>query len=120
MLAQIIYTSGTESRPKGAMLTHEAVIAEYVSCLVDAEIAEGDRVLHALPLYHCAQLDVFLCPCVYVGSTNVITGRPTPEKLLALMPRHQISSFFAPPTVWIGLLRAPQFYDTDLSMLRKG
>ena len=31
-LAQIIYTSGTESLPKGAMLTHEAVMWQYVSC----------------------------------------------------------------------------------------
>ena len=36
------------------------------------------------------------------------------------MARDRISSFFAPPTVWIGLLRAPQFDDTDLSALRKG
>ena len=119
-LAQIIYTSGTESRPKGAMLTHAAVIAEYVSCLVDAEIAEGDRMLHALPLYHCAQLDVFLGPCIYVGATNVITAQPTPDNLLVLMQAHRISSFFAPPTVWIGLLRAPPFDGTDLSSLAKG
>jgi fatty-acyl-CoA synthase len=120
MLAQIIYTSGTESRPKGAMLTHDAVIAEYVTCLVDAEIAEKDNVLHALPLYHCAQLDVFLGPCIYVGATNVITGKPAPENLLTLMAQHRISSFFAPPTVWIGLLRSARFDDTDLSTLRKG
>jgi len=120
MTAQIVYTSGTESRPKGAMLTHDAVIAEYVTCLVDAEIAEGDRVLHALPLYHCAQLDVFLGPCVYVGASNVITSKPTPDNLLALMAMHRISSFFAPPTVWIALLRSPLFDDTDLSRLAKG
>lgn len=120
MLLQIVYTSGTESRPKGAMLTHDAVIAEYVTCLVDAEIAEGDRVLHALPLYHCAQLDVFLGPCVYVGATNVITARPTPDNLLALMAANGITSFFAPPTVWISLLRSPTFDATDLSRLAKG
>ena len=120
MPAQIIYTSGTESRPKGAVLTHEAVIAEYVTCLVDAEIAEGDVVLHALPLYHCAQLDVFFGPCVYVGATNVITGRPAPDNLLGLMATHRITSFFAPPTVWISLLRSPHFDTSDLSTLAKG
>jgi fatty-acyl-CoA synthase len=120
MLAQIIYTSGTESRPKGAMLTHEAVIAEYVSCIVDAEIAETDLILHALPLYHCAQLDVFFGPAIYVGATNLITGKPTADNLLALMSRDRITSFFAPPTVWIALLRAPQFDATDLSALHKG
>ena len=120
MLAQIIYTSGTESRPKGAMLTHDAVISEYVSCLVDIEIDIDDRVLHALPLYHCAQLDVFLGPAVYVGATNVITGKPAPANLLSLMARDRINSFFAPPTVWIALMQAPQFEETDLSALRKG
>jgi fatty-acyl-CoA synthase len=120
MLLQIIYTSGTESRPKGAMLTHDAVIAEYVSCLVDIEVAENDRILHALPLYHCAQLDVFLGPGIYVGATNIITGKPTPDNLLAMLAANSINSFFAPPTVWISLLRSPRFEDSDLSSLRKG
>src|SRR6185312_6729626 len=55
-LAQIVYTSGTESAPKGAMLTHDAVLWQYVSCVVDAAIESNDLALHALPLYHCAQL----------------------------------------------------------------
>src|SRR5260370_34671600 len=120
MPAQIIYTSGTESRPKGAVLTHEAVIAEYVTCLVDAEIAERDVVLHALPLYHCAQLDVFFGPCVYVGATNVITGRPAADNLLRLMAAQRITSFFAPPTVWISLLASSSYEETHLSRLAKG
>ncbi len=119
-LAQIVYTSGTESMPKGAMLTHDAVIWQYVSCVVDASIASDDLLLHALPLYHCAQLDVFLGPAVYVGASNVITAKPTPENLLPLLARHGITSFFAPPTVWISLLRSPLLADTDLSRLRKG
>jgi fatty-acyl-CoA synthase len=119
-LAQIVYTSGTESSPKGAMLTHDAVISQYVSCIVDAGIAADDLTLHALPLYHCAQLDVFFGPSIYIGATNVITAYPTPDNLLPLIERYRISSFFAPPTVWISLLRSPRFDSTDLSSLRKG
>ena len=119
-LAQIIYTSGTESLPKGAMLTHEAVLWEYVSCVVEGEIATTDRVLHALPLYHCAQLDVFLGPSVYVGATSVITGKPTPDNILALLEKHGCNSFFAPPSIWIALLRSPAFDKTDLTRLAKG
>jgi fatty-acyl-CoA synthase len=119
-LAQIVYTSGTESLPKGAMLTHDAVIWQYVSCVVDANISHEDLTLHALPLYHCAQLDVFLGPAIYVGSTNVITAKPTPENLLPLIERHRITSFFAPPTIWISLLRSPLFATSNLSSLQKG
>jgi fatty-acyl-CoA synthase len=119
-LAQIVYTSGTESLPKGAMLTHDAVLWQYVSCVVDAGIAREDLTLHALPLYHCAQLDAFLGPSLYVGASNVITAKPVPENLLPLIERHRITSFFAPPTIWIGLLRSPLFDRTDLSSLEKG
>lgn len=119
-LAQIVYTSGTESLPKGAMLTHDAVMWQYVSCVADAAISGDDFALHALPLYHCAQLDVFFGPAVYTGSRNVITAKPTPDNLLPLIERHRITSFFAPPTVWISLLRSPLFDTTDLSSLKKG
>jgi fatty-acyl-CoA synthase len=119
-LAQIVYTSGTESLPKGAMLTHEAVAWEYVSCVIEGEMRESDVMLHALPLYHCAQLDVFLGPAVYLGCTSVITGVPSADNLLPLLEKYRINSFFAPPTVWISLLRSPLFERTDLSALRKG
>ncbi len=119
-LAQIIYTSGTEALPKGAMLSHEAVATQYLSCIIDAEIEGGDTMLHALPLYHCAQLDCFLGPGIYVGAVNVITSRPSPDNLLRLLAQHRITSFFAPPTVWISLLRSGDFDRTDLSGLRKG
>jgi fatty-acyl-CoA synthase len=119
-VAQIVYTSGTESSPKGAMLTHDAVLWQYVSCVIDAEIAEQDVALHALPLYHCAQLDVFFGPAIYMGSTNVITAKPTPDNLLPMLERFGITSFFAPPTVWIALLRSPLFDPARLAKLAKG
>jgi len=77
-------------------------------------------VLHALPLYHCAQLDVFLGPQVYLGASGVITSKPTADNILALIEAHRITSFFAPPTIWIAMLRSPAFDTTDLSTLQKG
>ncbi len=119
MLAQILYTSGTESLPKGAMLTHESVIAQYVSVMVAAEYSAADTMLHAMPLFHCAQLDTFFGPMLYNGASNVIIGAPTPENILPRIAQHGVTSFFAPPTVWISLLRSPLFDRCDLSSLRK-
>lgn len=118
--AQIIYTSGTESAPKGAVLSHAAILWQYGSCMVDAEIAEGDIHLHSMPLYHCAQLDCFLGPSLQAGGSNIITDDPSPDNLLRLLAEERISAFFAPPTVWISLLNAPAFARTDLSSLQKG
>lgn len=79
-----------------------------------------DVVLHALPLYHCAQLDVFLGPAVYLGATNIITGQPRPDVILPLIARHRVNAFFAPPSIWIALLRSPLFDGADLASLAKG
>ncbi len=120
MLAQIVYTSGTESAPKGAMLTHGAVMWEYVTCITDGGLTAEDSALHALPLYHCAQLDGFLGPAVYLGMTSVILSQPSPDTILPALAAHRITAFFSPPSVWISLLRSPLFDETDLSALRKG
>ena len=119
-LAQIVYTSGTEAMPKGAMLSHSAVLWQYTSCIIDGEMTTSDVMLHALPLYHCAQLDVFLGPAVYLGMTSTITSEPSPDNILALLEKREISSFFAPPSVWISLLRSPLFDKTNFQKLEKG
>jgi fatty-acyl-CoA synthase len=118
--AQILYTSGTESRPKGAVLPHSALIAQYASCIIDGGMDRDDVELHALPLFHCAQQHCFLLPDIQLGATSVILASPDPGALLAAVETHRATKLFAPPTVWIGLLGHPDFDRRDLSSLRKG
>ncbi len=117
---QIMYTSGTESRPKGATLTSRALITQYVSCLVDGGMTSDDIEIHSLPFYHCAQLHCFLTPDVYVGATSIILPSPDPELICAAIEREQATKLFCPPTVWISILRSEAFERYDLSSLRKG
>ena len=117
---RLMYTSGTESRPKGAILSSRSLIAQYVSCVVDGGMEPDDIELHSLPLYHCAQMDCFLGPDIYLGATSVIIAAPDPATVLRTIATEKITKFFAPPTVWIALLRHPDFDSTDLTSLRKG
>ena len=118
-VAQILYTSGTTAEPKGAVMTHGALLAHYASCIASAELAAADRSLDALPLYHSAQMHVILMPHLLLGATSVLIEAPEPATVLRLIEEHRITSFFAPPTVWISLLRHPDFDRRDLSSLRK-
>ena len=117
---RLMYTSGTEARPKGVLLSSRSLIAQYVSCIVDGGMSADDIEVHALPMYHCAQLDCFLCPDIYLGATSVVLPGPEPAALLRAIETEQATKLFAPPTVWISLLRHPAFEQTDLSSLRKG
>ncbi|MEU8318953.1 acyl-CoA synthetase [Nonomuraea sp. NPDC048881] len=117
---QLMYTSGTESRPKGATLSSGSLLAQYVSCVVDGEMSSDDVEVHALPLYHCAQLHCFLTPGIYLGATNLILPGADPASILATIEGERATKLFCPPTVWIALLRHPDFDRRDLSSLRKG
>ena len=117
---RLMYTSGTESRPKGVMLSSRSLVAQYVSCVVDGGMDADDVEVHALPMYHCAQLDCFFCVDVYLGATSVILPGPDPAVLLRTIEQERVTKLFCPPTVWISLLRSPDFDSRDLSSLRKG
>lgn len=117
-LAQLLYTSGTTGLPKGAMMTHEALISHYSSCLASLDIKGDDVQLAALPLYHSAQMHVFLMPAFLMGSTVHLLPAPAADVVLERLETLGATSFFAPPTVWVSLLRHPDF-SRDLSKLSK-
>jgi fatty-acyl-CoA synthase len=117
---QIMYTSGTEARPKGAVFCNRNFLAQFASCIVDGEMSESDIEIHALPLYHCAQLHVFLAPGLYLGASNILLPAADPALMLELIERERATKLFCPPTVWIALLRHADFARRDLSSLVKG
>ncbi|MGH8151971.1 MAG: AMP-binding protein, partial [Rhodanobacteraceae bacterium] len=110
----------TEARPKGTMQCSRNLIAEYVSCIVDGEYSEDDVEIHALPLYHSAQAHCFLGPDIMLGATNVVLPGADPALILRTVENEHANKLFCPPTVWIALLRHPDFGVCDLSSLRKG
>ncbi|MEV8316495.1 acyl-CoA synthetase [Streptomyces sp. NPDC059900] len=118
-LVQLLYTSGTTALPKGAMMTHRALVHEYVSAITALDLKETDKPVHSLPLYHSAQMHVFLLPYLAVGAENTIIDAPDAERIFELVEAGHADSLFAPPTVWIGLSNHPGFATRDLSGLRK-
>ena len=118
-LVQLLYTSGTTSLPKGAMLTHRALVHEYMSCVAELDLSARDVPLHALPLYHSAQMHVFLMPSLAVGATNHLLEAPDIDVIFERVARDRVDALFLPPTVWVGFSGHPRLADADLSSLRK-
>ena len=117
-VAQILYTSGTTGMPKGATHTHQALISQYASCIIAFEYNRADRALAALPLYHTAQMHGFSMPQLIMGAETWLIESPVVAESLELIERHRITSFFAPPTVWISFLRHADFATRDLRTLK--
>jgi len=118
-LAQILYTSGTTGTPKGAMLTHRALLSEYASSIIGCEFTGAEIWLGALPLYHSAPLHVFAMPPLLMGAEIVLIDIPAPAHCLEMIERRKINAMFCAPTLWISLLRHADFATRDLSSLKK-
>ncbi|MEZ3161200.1 acyl-CoA synthetase [Microbacterium sp. BWT-B31] len=118
-LVQLLYTSGTTSRPKGAMMTHSALVHEYVSCVIELGLAASDSPLICMPLYHSAGMHVFMLPYLAVGATIRLMEKPDIAEILRLVEAERIGSLFLAPTVWVPLASHPDLETRDLSSLRK-
>lgn len=116
---QIMYTSGTTSLPKGAVMTNLCLMTQYLGAIIHLDIKTDDCELAALPLYHTAQMHVFTIPSLLMGASTILLASPHAETCLSLIERHQVTAFFSPPTVWISLLEDESFDRHELSTLKK-
>ncbi|CAM3360013.1 fatty acyl-CoA synthetase [Nocardioides dubius] len=118
-LVQLLYTSGTTSAPKGAMMTHRALMHEYLSSVLALDFDADDAPLHCMPLYHSAQMHVFLLPYLMVGASNHLLPRPDAGALIALVEANQHRALFLAPTVWVPLVNHPDYRPERFASLRK-
>ncbi|MGD0381140.1 MAG: acyl-CoA synthetase [Acidimicrobiales bacterium] len=99
-VALIAYTSGTTGAPKGAVLTHGNLLANSESIALTWRWERGDRLVHALPIFHGHGLCVALYTSLLVGSSVVLLPRFDADAVLDACARHDATLFFGVPTMY--------------------
>ena len=109
-LAVLMFTSGTSGRPKGAMLSHRALLAnlEQLAELADPPpMLATDVVLVSLPLFHSYALNGALGMVALTGATAVIPHRFDPAAALAMVDMHAVSVVISAPPVYQAWVSEP-------------
>jgi long-chain acyl-CoA synthetase len=116
-LAMIIYTSGTTSRPKGAMHGHLAVVMAAMSNAIEMQLDRNDGISGQFPLFHCAA-HVLLLTYFTVGGKLALMRGFDPVACMEAIHRDRLTVFIGLPAMYQAILDHPRRKEFDLSSLR--
>lgn len=115
--AAICYTSGTTGRPKGAVLTHRAVLVNACMTALMHGRSAADTVVSALPCTHVYG-NIVLNSAVACGMTLVLLPRFEEGEALHAIERHRATMFEGVPAMYIRMLNHESVARADLRSLR--
>lgn len=109
-LAMLIYTSGTAGAPKGAMLSHRALIANHAQLaeISPPVLGADDIVLLVLPLFHAYGLNSGLGAVAYHAAAAVLVNRFDPVGALELVSRHHVTVVVGAPPTYVAWSLLPE------------
>ena len=109
-IAVLLYTSGTSGRPRGAMLSARALLANLVQgAAVDPPMVTPDDIVFVpLPLFHVFGLNAGLGVALYVGATTVLADRFDAGKTLATIAAEQATVVVGAPGMFVQWLKRPE------------
>ena len=116
--SDIIFTSGTTGRPKGAMMNHRQTLRMYEEWATLADLREGDRYLMINPYFHTFGLKAGLITSFLRGATMLPVSVFDIDVVVDLIEREQITMLPGPPTLYHSLLNIRD--KSRLASLRAG
>ena len=117
-LAVVLYTSGTSGSPKGAMLSHRALLAnlEQAGRITPPVVAPDDVVLLVLPLFHIYGLNGALGMVARHAATGVLSERFDPLETLELIRRQHVTNVVGAPPMYVAWSLLPDVGDAFTSV----
>lgn len=115
--ALLVYTSGTTGKPKGVVLSQQALEYNIDNNHTVYNFVPGQKILITLPLFHVGGLCILLLPALIHGAGIYLHSRFDPVAALSAIATHKITSTIFVPAQMSAFMALPQWAEADLSSL---
>ena len=121
-VAAIFYTSGTTGFPKGAMHTHENVLANVETVFrtgaVTRDAGPDLRTLIVVPLFHVTGCHSQLLPALRLGGAAVVDVAFDGARMIRTLEAERITACTAVPAIYYYILNHPEFAEAKVAGVR--
>ena len=119
-IGALLYTSGTTGFPKGALLSHRAMMMVADGTASRLGLAAGDRWTSIIPLFHCAGCIMNILGCLQHGAAYVGVPSFDAEAMFKIIETERCTHLSGVPTSYLAMLDHPARHGYDLGTLRAG
>lgn len=117
-ISDIMFTSGTTGRPKGAMCGHGQNITVNTAWSQTVGLRRGDRYLAVNPFFNSFGYKAGVLASLITGATILPLATFDVARVMELIERESVSVLPGPPTIYSTILDHPNRDDYDLSSAR--
>jgi HIP---CoA ligase len=117
-VSDILFTSGTTGRSKGALCAHRQSLDASAAWAACGQVTSDDRYLCINPFFHNFGYKAGILACLQTGATLIPLLTFDPEKAMQAVQEHRITVLPGPPTIYQTLLDHPKRGEYDLTSLR--
>lgn len=105
----MIYTGGTTGKPKGVVISHEAVNTNALNTITSWSLGETDCTINYMPLFHTGGINALSLPLLMAGGTVVIGHKFEADEALQATNLYQATISLFVPTMYQTMIQTEYF-----------
>lgn len=114
----IVYTSGTTGRPKGAVLTQNAMTFNAINSIAMHDMTSNDVIFTNLPMFHVGGLNIQTTPALHAGATVIMHRRFDPDATVRVIREEKPTLMILVPALMTAIRQHPAWPDLNFASLR--
>ncbi|MFS0876943.1 class I adenylate-forming enzyme family protein [Solibacillus isronensis] len=114
----IIYTGGTTGKPKGVVLSYEAVTTNAMNTVISWGLNDKDCTLNYMPLFHTGGINALALPILMAGGTVVIGQKFDPERAVRAINEYKTTVSLFVPTMYQSIIETEYFKQSSFPTVK--